>query len=72
MGLKIFDTYEDKILFPLSLKMVDTPGTLMDKPQPFIQQAFKNPSIIFIVFDMSKVLESTTVLKWTKFVLDQV
>ena len=29
MGLKIFDTVDDKLMFPLSLKIIDTPGTLM-------------------------------------------
>jgi len=37
MGLKIFDTYNDKFLFPLSLKMLDTPGTIMEKPKAAIE-----------------------------------
>ena len=30
IGLKIFETINDKFLFPLSLKIMDTPGKLME------------------------------------------
>lgn len=72
MGLKIFDSFEDKLMYPLSLKLIDSPGSIMEKPAAAIQQAFSKPSIIFICHDMSKNLESASLLKWTKFVLDSV
>jgi len=43
MGLKLYDMIDDKFLFPLSLKVVDTPGTIMDS-LPQREYAFSKPS----------------------------
>ena len=69
MGLKIFDTFEDKVMFPLSLKILDAPGTLMEKPSALIEQAFDKPSLVFVVFDMGRALEQAQMIKWTKFAI---
>jgi hypothetical protein len=55
MGLKLIETFEDKYLFPLSLKVTDTPGNIRERTlhNEFI---FKKPTIIILCFDFSKVL----------------
>ena len=55
IGLKIFETIDDKFLFPLSVKVLDTPGTIKNRPGQ-IQFAFEKPSLIFLIFDYSKLL----------------
>ena len=61
MGLKVFDSYNDKAKFPLSCKFLDLPGTIMEKTQNHIEWCFQKPSIIFITFDASVPLEPTSV-----------
>lgn len=44
MGLKLFDTIDDKMLYPLSLKLIDTPGLLMEEYHNQAKFAFSKPS----------------------------
>jgi hypothetical protein len=55
VGLKFFDTNDDKYQLPLSLKVIDTPGGIRKRPAQ-IAYCFQKPSIVLICFDMSKKL----------------
>lgn len=71
IGLKLFDTLDDKFLYPLSLKLLDTPGALMES-QAMMQYAFNRSTQILLVFDFSKLLNRQQIIDWTKFTMEQV
>jgi hypothetical protein len=69
MGLKMMETFEDKYLFPLSLKLTDTPGNIRERSihNEFI---FKKPTLIFLCFDISKTLNQDQIIAWTDFTIE--
>ena len=71
MGLKLYDTYEDKFMFPLSVKMLDSPGNIITRTvhNEFI---FSKPSILLLCFDYSRLLNRQQIMDWTDFALSQV
>lgn len=68
MGLKLFDTYQDKYMFPLSLKIIDTPGNIRNRTvhNEFI---FQKPTILLLCFDYSRMLNRQLIIDWTDFAL---
>lgn len=71
IGLKFFDTVDDKWLFPLSLKVIDTPGTIK-KNVAQVTYSFQKPTIVLIVMDFSKKLYRSDIVEWTKFTLEKI
>ena len=69
--MKIFETIDDKKLYPLSMKIIDTPGNLRDNKAQ-IQYSFVKPSLIMLVFDYSKILNRQSVIDWTMFAIRRV
>ena len=71
MGLKLYDTYEDKFMFPLSVKMLDSPGNIITRTvhNEFI---FSKPSILLLCFDYSRLLNRQQIMDWTDFALSSV
>lgn len=71
LGLKFFDTFDSKHLFPLSLKLIDTPGKIRNSTSQ-IKYSFAKPSIIFLCFDYSQKLSKQEIIEWTKFTIEKV
>ena len=70
VGIKFFDTSDDKYFLPLSLKVLDTPG-LIKKRAAQIVYSFQKPSMVLLVFDMSKKLYKQDIVEWNKFTLEK-
>ena len=71
MGMKIYDTHDDKKKFPLTLKIIDTPGKVEHHPAQ-VKYCFQKPHIVFVVLDFSIKLERKDVVKWTAFAIEKV
>ena len=73
MGFKVYSTNESryKHLKPMSVHCVDTPGSFM-RTEIATDYYFDNCDIIFIVVDISLVLDEPKIDKATQFVLRQV
>ena len=63
------ETFEDKYLFPLSLKFTDAPGNIRTRTihNEFI---FQKPTIILLCFDISKTLHQEQIIAWTEFTIE--